>query len=110
MDVSCFFAKKIGLLPYQIGLSISIFSFSFSFNFNDKIRDIKECFSALSEDPDCRAIVLTGSGKHFTGGLDLRDAMHWGQQLAEIEDSARKGHFLEKKIKNYQVNIFLKKT
>lgn len=67
--------------------------------------DIKQCFEELSENPECRVILLTGAGKHFTAGLDLKEAMQWGQDLAAIEDAARKGHFLEKKIKLYQVYI-----
>ena len=33
--------------------------------------DLPRLVSALSADPSCRAIVLTGVGKHFTGGMDL---------------------------------------
>lgn len=65
--------------------------------------ELKACFDSLSENPDCRAIVLSGAGKYFTAGLDLKESLSWAQQLVEIEDSARKGHFLEKKIKTYQV-------
>lgn len=36
-------------------------------------REIAECFDALAADPDCRAVVLSGAGKNFTGGLDLED-------------------------------------
>lgn len=72
------------------------------------VRDIKQCFDDLSENPECRAIVLTGAGKHFTAGLDLKESLQWGQELAGIEDSARKGAFLEKKIKTYQVHRELK--
>lgn len=64
----------------------------------------------MSEDPDCRVIVLTGAGKHFTAGLDLKEAVQWGQELAAIEDSARKGAYLEKKIKLYQVTKLQKKA
>lgn len=67
--------------------------------------DLKHCFEELSENPECRVILLTGAGKHFTSGLDLKEAMQWGQELAAIEDSARKGHYLEKKIKLYQVRL-----
>lgn len=66
--------------------------------------DIKQCFEDLNENPDCRAIVLTGAGKHFTAGLDLKEAMQWGQKLAEIEEPVRKGAFLEKRIKTAQVD------
>lgn len=68
--------------------------------------ELKHCFEELSDDPDCRVIVLTGAGKHFTAGLDLKEALEWGQELADIEDSARKGAYLETKIKLYQVRKF----
>lgn len=64
--------------------------------------ELKQCFDALSENPNCRAIVISGSGKHFTAGLDLKESLSWGQQLAEIEDPARKGKFFDKIIKQYQ--------
>lgn len=35
--------------------------------------EIKECFDALAADSSCRAIILSGAGKNFTGGLDLAD-------------------------------------
>ncbi len=34
--------------------------------------EIRAVFDELSEDPDTRAIVVSGSGKGFTGGLDLQ--------------------------------------
>lgn len=47
--------------------------------------------------------MISGAGKHFTAGLDLKESLSWGQQLAEIEDPARKGKFFDKMIKEYQV-------
>lgn len=35
--------------------------------------DLRAVFALLSQSPDCRAIVLAGSGKGFTAGLDLHD-------------------------------------
>lgn len=59
----------------------------------------------MNYDPNCRAIVLSANGKHFTAGLDLMDAMKFGQEVAEFEDVARKANFFEQKIKAYQVCI-----
>lgn len=64
--------------------------------------ELKQCFDTLNESPDCRAIVLSGSGKMFTAGLDLKTAMATGQQMGEIEEDARRGHFMEKRIQEYQ--------
>lgn len=66
-------------------------------------REIKHCFDALNENPDCRVVVLSGAGKHFTAGLDLKDAVGFAQQMGEIDEPARKGHFMEKRLKQYQV-------
>jgi len=34
--------------------------------------EIRAVFEELSDDPDTRAVVVSGSGKGFTGGLDLQ--------------------------------------
>ncbi|XP_058450289.1 delta(3,5)-Delta(2,4)-dienoyl-CoA isomerase, mitochondrial isoform X1 [Malaya genurostris] len=68
--------------------------------------ELGECFSQLHNDPDCRAIVLSGgSSKHFTAGIDLMDMMQLGQQLSEIEDTGRKARLFEGLIKLYQDSI-----
>lgn len=68
-------------------------------------RELGECFNDLNENPDCRAIVLSANGKHFTAGLDLNSALEMGQQLAEIDEIGRRGHFLDKTIKHAQESI-----
>lgn len=68
------------------------------------LRDIKACFETLSTNPDCRVIVLSGAGKHFTAGIDLNDMMKLGAELGEYDDVARKGVILERLIALYQVS------
>uniref|UniRef100_A0A8C9JCN8 Delta(3,5)-Delta(2,4)-dienoyl-CoA isomerase, mitochondrial n=2 Tax=Panthera tigris TaxID=9694 RepID=A0A8C9JCN8_PANTA len=36
-------------------------------------REMVECFSKIAQDPDCRAVVISGAGKLFTSGIDLTD-------------------------------------
>lgn len=67
--------------------------------------EVKECFDALNENPDCRVIVLSGSGRLFTAGLDLKDAIKTAQAMSDIDEPARKGHFMEKRLRQYQVFI-----
>ncbi|XP_020808229.1 delta(3,5)-Delta(2,4)-dienoyl-CoA isomerase, mitochondrial [Drosophila serrata] len=64
--------------------------------------EIKDCFEGLAINPDCRAIVVSAAGKHFTAGIDLNDMMGVGMQLAEVDDVGRKGVILERMIQLYQ--------
>lgn len=67
--------------------------------------EIGEAFDALSVDPKCRAIVLSGRGKLFTAGLDLMSAMAIAQELAAEPDAARRGNILGRKIRAYQATV-----
>lgn len=67
--------------------------------------EIGKCFNQLHENPDCRTIVLSAAGKHFTAGIDLQDMLQMGQDIGAIEDVGRKGLFLHKSIKLYQDSI-----
>jgi enoyl-CoA hydratase len=44
-------------------------------------REMPELFALIDRDPESRAVVLRGSGKGFSSGLDL---MGMGQELAEL--------------------------
>lgn len=72
------------------------------FLYTDICSDLERCFAELSDSPDCRAIVLSAGGKHFTAGLDLQTAVEMGQTMAAIEEVSRRGHWLEKTIKKCQ--------
>lgn len=57
-------------------------------------REIGQCFNDLANDENCRSIVLTGSGRLFTAGIDLHDLMSVNKDLIEAEDVARKAKIL----------------
>lgn len=50
--------------------------------------EIRQCFEELNKDGNCRAVILSGAGKHFTAGLDLIDAAQPGQILSFHGDSS----------------------
>jgi len=65
-----------------------------------------ECFAAISDDSDCRAVVISGNGKHFTAGLDLMDMAQGDLSVAMSDgDIARKYRSLQKIIKSYQLSF-----
>lgn len=43
------------------------------------VADLYDALDAVGSDPDCRVVVLTGSGRGFCAGLDLKD---WGEPPA----------------------------
>jgi Delta3,5-Delta2,4-dienoyl-CoA isomerase len=67
------------------------------------IRELKRCFEQLQFDSECRSILISGSGKGFTAGIDL-------SELADIassddEDVGRKAFRTLKIVKDYQNSI-----
>ncbi|SES19993.1 enoyl-CoA hydratase [Actinokineospora terrae] len=59
-------------------------------------RELPVVFGALDADPEVRAVVLTGSGAHFSYGLDLPAMMPtWGEVLAEGALAAPRARFLD---------------
>lgn len=67
--------------------------------------EIQTAFDDLSVNPDCRVIVLSGSGKLFTGGIDFKAFMGLGQDMAEEEDLARKAKIVLKSLSGFQKNL-----
>ncbi|MEZ5953165.1 MAG: enoyl-CoA hydratase [Hyphomonas sp.] len=49
--------------------------------------EIVRVFTELKDDPDIRAVVLTGAGRAFTAGVDLKEAGETGFALGADEDS-----------------------
>ncbi|KPJ01187.1 Delta(3,5)-Delta(2,4)-dienoyl-CoA isomerase, mitochondrial [Papilio xuthus] len=68
-------------------------------------KELVTCFSALSDNPECRVVILSGQGKHFTGGIDLNGFVESASKAHELSDVARKARFLYKMIGQYQDGI-----
>lgn len=49
--------------------------------------EIVRVFTELKDDPEIRAVVLTGAGRAFTAGVDLKEAGQTGFALGADEDS-----------------------
>ena len=59
-------------------------------------RELPEVFGELGHDPDVRAVVLTGSGAHFSYGLDLPAmAPRWAPMLADRALARPRTEFLD---------------
>lgn len=58
-------------------------------------RELPMVFAALDSDPRVAAVVLTGSGAHFSVGLDLHDMLpRWAEVLAAGAQAAPRTEFL----------------
>ncbi|CAJ0577907.1 unnamed protein product, partial [Mesorhabditis spiculigera] len=66
-------------------------------------REIGDCFEKLAVDPDCRAVVLSGNGKAFSVGLDLKENdVITGLSDDSADDQARRSFLLGRKIRFLQ--------
>jgi enoyl-CoA hydratase/carnithine racemase len=46
-------------------------------------RDLKQCFTDLQADPDVRLVVITGAGRAFCAGADIKE---WREPSSVVED------------------------
>jgi enoyl-CoA hydratase len=46
-------------------------------------RDLKQCFTDLQTDPDMRVVVITGAGRAFCAGAELKE---WREPTSIVED------------------------
>ncbi|GAB6031079.1 Putative enoyl CoA hydratase [Chamberlinius hualienensis] len=72
---------------------------------NSLWREIGECFRALSDDVNCRAIVLSGAGKMFSSGLDLSAIAQVFENATGDGDVARKAKSLKKFVSDFQASF-----
>lgn len=57
-------------------------------------RELRAIFEELDADATVRAIVLTGSGKHFTAGIDVSMLVEITQQQNQQCESRKREHFM----------------
>ncbi|KAG5899783.1 hypothetical protein JTB14_006118 [Gonioctena quinquepunctata] len=69
------------------------------------LLELKTCFKELSEDENCRVIVLSAEGKLFTAGIDLKDFPKVLSEVAQKDDVARKAKIWYKVLVNFQEAI-----
>ncbi|OXM54401.1 crotonase/enoyl-CoA hydratase family protein [Amycolatopsis alba] len=68
-------------------------------------RELPIVFRALDADPQVRAVVLAGSGKHFSYGLDLPAMMpSWGEMLGGDALAGPRTKFLDE-VKTLQASV-----
>ncbi|VDO99498.1 unnamed protein product [Soboliphyme baturini] len=79
---------------------------------NDKLwQDIDHCFSFLSVDKDCRAIVFSGNGKFFCAGMDLSGLANIGTVSSDTSlDVARKAFKLRQSVIDLQRRFYSLET
>jgi enoyl-CoA hydratase len=63
-------------------------------------REIGEAFTALNNNPDVRAVVLSSTGKHFTAGMDL--SVFSSLQPASDADGATQRELLRRTVFEFQ--------
>lgn len=68
-------------------------------------EEIGHFFETAGGDPDCRVVVLSGSGKIFTSGIDLSDLSQLASVVFSEDDIARKTTMMYNKIRHLQ-NLF----
>lgn len=61
-----------------------------------------KCFQSISTDENCRVVVLSGNGKHFSSGLDLSDVGTLTSIIMNENDISKKYRTLYEFIKDVQ--------
>ncbi|CAF4736810.1 unnamed protein product, partial [Rotaria sp. Silwood1] len=67
--------------------------------------ELKACFEQLNNEKECRVIVLTGSGRAFSTGIDIKYLSNVAAESAEIDDIARKALHVRSMIQRTQESL-----
>ncbi|KAG2218283.1 hypothetical protein INT45_002405 [Circinella minor] len=68
------------------------------------IRDLLQAFTDVGNDSNVRAVVLSGSGRMFTSGLDLMEGP-FKDQIDDSLDVARQAYMRQQQLKWFQSSI-----
>ncbi|XP_047541053.1 delta(3,5)-Delta(2,4)-dienoyl-CoA isomerase, mitochondrial [Vanessa atalanta] len=68
-------------------------------------KDFYDCFMSLNNNPECRVIVLSARGKHFTAGIDFNSLLEEESKAQEYDDVARKSRIFQSLIAYCQNGI-----
>ncbi|KAI1284864.1 Delta-3,5-Delta-2,4-dienoyl-CoA isomerase, mitochondrial [Halotydeus destructor] len=80
----------------------------------EMFRELAECFNRISDDKQCRAVVISGNGKLFSAGMDYADIQEILAQITGAEpissingsnDVARKAKYLRDIISHGQLSF-----
>lgn len=66
-------------------------------------KDVANCFHAINTDENCRVVVLSANGKHFSAGLDLSDLGTLTSIVMNENDISKKYRTLYEHIKELQI-------
>jgi enoyl-CoA hydratase len=64
------------------------------------IAELHECFDSIQENPEIKAVIVTGAGKCFIAGADLKELAEAFDDQAKAEEMSRAGQRLFAKIEN----------
>lgn len=65
----------------------------------DVILGLSECFAQLAEHPSLRVVILTGEGRAFIAGADLREILDGGDSF--LRESSLRGHAVFRAIEDF---------
>lgn len=65
----------------------------------DVVCGLAECFDELAKDDSLRAVILTGEGKAFIAGADLREILDGGDEF--LPQSSARGHKIFRQIEDF---------
>jgi enoyl-CoA hydratase/carnithine racemase len=69
------------------------------------LSELKTCFEQLNTDKECQVIVLTGSDRAFSTGIDIQYLSTVAAESVEIDDIARKALHIRNMIQRTQDSL-----